>query len=293
MNIHKVLIGRYLFNLYYVGKVYKTILFQTSTYTTKKGVKLWRAGLIFSWPTIIKHNNINSDKRPTVAPTILDTADGVFDMGRYEECYNILINCKDPEDIEVKWRLCRVLYNMAKDAKYDEQYKRAIISQAHEIITSELERNWDNFAVHKWYALTLDAKSSIGGVKEKIKQLENVKKHMDLAVTLNPNDASLLHMLGEWCFQVTELPWHQRKTIETLFASLPYSTYEDALEYFLRAEAAQPRFYSINLLRIGCCYLKLDKGDQAKYYLKLAASYPAKSNDDHRANKEAAELLKK
>lgn len=100
-------------------------------------------------------------------------------------------------------------------------------------------------------------------------------------------------MLGEWCFQITELPWHQRKTVEAFFAKVPYSTYEDALEYFLRAEASQPRFYSINLLRIGCCYLKLDKKDQAKYYLKLAASYPAKSNDDHRANREAAELIKK
>lgn len=114
-----------------------------------------------------------------------------------------------------------------------------------------------------------------------------------MAVTLNPNDATILHMLGEWCYQITELPWHQRKIAEALFASPPYSSYEDALEYFLRAETVQPRFYSLNLLRLGSCYLKLQKEDQAKYYLKLAASYPAKSNDDHRANTEAAELLKK
>lgn len=114
-----------------------------------------------------------------------------------------------------------------------------------------------------------------------------------MAVTLNPSDATTLFMLGEWCYQVTELPWYQRKVAEALFASPPYSTYEDALEYFLRAEAVQPRFYSLNLLRLGNCYLKLKKEDQAKYYLRLAASYPAKSNDDHMANKAAAELLKK
>lgn len=100
-------------------------------------------------------------------------------------------------------------------------------------------------------------------------------------------------MLGEWCYQISEMPWHQRRIAEVLFGSPPQSTYEDALEYFLRAETAQPRFYSLNLLRLGNCYLKLQKEDQAKYYLKLAASYPAKSNDDHQANKEAAELLKK
>ncbi|CAH2268050.1 jg10360 [Pararge aegeria aegeria] len=262
----------------------------SALYNIMKGFQLLRAGFVLSWPSIIKHST-NPDKITNVS-TILDTADGIFEMGRYEECYNILINSKNEKDIEVKWRLCRALYNMAKDSKYDEQYRKDIIFQAFEIIAPELEQNWDHFAVHKWYALTLDAKSSNIGIREKIKQLENVKKHMDLAVTLNPNDASLLHMLGEWSFQVTELPWHQRKTIETLIARIPYSTYEDALEYFLRAEAAQPRFYSMNLLRIGYCYLKLNKCDQAKYYLKLAASYPAKSNNDHQANKEAVELLR-
>ncbi|CAG9796667.1 unnamed protein product [Diatraea saccharalis] len=182
---------------------------------------------------------------------------------------------------------------MSKESKYDKSYKRDLILKAFEIISEEIINHNEHFAVQKWYALILDAKSSYDGIKERIKQLENIKKHMDLAVTLNPNDATTLHMLGEWCYQVSELPWHQRKIAEALFASPPQSTYEDALEYFLRAEAVQPRFYSINLLRLGNCYLKLKKEDQAKYYLKLAASYPAKSNDDHHANKEAAELLNK
>lgn len=89
------------------------------------------------------------------------------------------------------------------------------------------------------------------------------------------------------------MPWHQKKIAQVIFAKLPQSSYEDALEYFLRAESVEPRFYSINLLRLGLCYLQLKKEDQAKYYLKLAACYPAKSNDDHLANKEASELLTK
>ncbi|CAG9581329.1 unnamed protein product [Danaus chrysippus] len=182
---------------------------------------------------------------------------------------------------------------MAKDQKYNQSYRKELTLKAHEVISQELLSHYDHFAVQKWYALTLEAKSRCEGFKQRIEQLETVKKHMDLAVSMNPNDASLLHMLGEWCYQITDLPWHQRKTAETLYAKLPQSTYEDALEYFLRAEEAQPRFYSINLLRLGMCYLKLNMEDQAKYYLKLAASYPAKSNDDHHANKEAAEILKK
>ncbi|XP_032528907.2 regulator of microtubule dynamics protein 1-like [Danaus plexippus] len=253
---------------------------------------LW-TGFFSIWPSSMDNDERAKDKKAVLINSILEVSDNVFETGKYEECYNLLINCENKEDVEIKWRISRVLYNMAKDQKYNQSYRKELTLKAHEVISQELPSHYDHFAVQKWYALTLEAKSKSEGLKQRIEQLETVKKHMDLAVSMNPNDASLLHMLGEWCYQITDLPWHQRKTAETLYAKLPNSTYEDALEYFLRAEEAQPRFYSINLLRLGMCYLKLNMEDQAKYYLKLAASYPAKSNDDHQANKEAAEILKK
>ncbi|CAG4965071.1 unnamed protein product [Colias eurytheme] len=246
--------------------------------------------VMFIWPTKLK---LSPETKVDLTPSVIEVADRLFESGKYEECHKILCGYEKQDDIEIKWRLCRVLYNMAKLPKYNQEYKCELITKAYNIIAKELDTHWDNFAVQKWYALILDIKSSNDGLKRRIEELGNVRKHMELAIKLNPNDATLLHMLGEWCYQVTEVPWHQRKTAETLFAALPHSTYEDALEYFLKAEEAQPRFYSINLLRLGSCYLKLKKEDQAKYYLKLAASYPAKSNDDHHANKEATELLKK
>ncbi|XP_053612781.1 regulator of microtubule dynamics protein 1-like isoform X1 [Plodia interpunctella] len=249
------------------------------------------SGLAFLWPTKTLSGQI-AEKKDNLVPSIIETADKLFDNGHFEECYQILKSCND-KDIEIYWRISRVMYNMSKEMKYDIEYRKLLILEAYKILSEQVQNNYDRYEVHKWYALLLDAKSAQEGIKERIKQLENVRKHMDLAVTLNPSDATTLHMLGEWCFQITEMPWHQRKIAEVLFATPPYSTYEDALEYFLRAETAQPRFYSLNLLRLGTCYLKLNKEDQAKYYLKLAASYPAKSNDDHRANKEASELLKR
>ncbi|XP_068626733.1 regulator of microtubule dynamics protein 1-like [Battus philenor] len=233
-----------------------------------------------------------SDKKDDII-MIIEKADKEFDSGHYEDCYQTLNISKLQDNVDVRWRLCRALYNMAKDSKYDLNYRKNLITQAYEIIENEITKSQENYAVHKWFALILEAKTSYEGYKERIKQLDNIKEHMDMAVTLNPNDATTLHMLGEWCFQLTEMPWHQRKTAELLFCPLPTSSYEDALEYFLKAESVQPRFYSINLLRLGNCYLKLNKEDQAKYYLQLAASYPAKSNEDHKANKEATELLKK
>ncbi|XP_047508671.1 regulator of microtubule dynamics protein 1-like [Pieris napi] len=249
--------------------------------------------LTIAWPAKLKFTSLEQKEifKPSVEVT--NVADSLFENGKYEECFKLLSSTEDQNNIEIKWRVCRVLYNIAKQPKHDQAHRDELISKAYSIIAEELENHWDHFAVQKWYALILDLKSTNDGVRKKIQELPNIKKHMELAVNLNPNDAALLHMLGEWCYQVTEFPWHQRKTAEALYMPLPYSTYEDALDYFLKAEAAQPRFYSVNLLRLGCCYLKLNKEDQAKYYLKLAASYPAKSNDDHLAKKEAAKILRK
>lgn len=72
---------------------------------------------------------------------------------------------------------------MSKESKYDKQYKNNLVLQAYSIILKALnniEGAHDHYAVHKWYALLLDAKSSLDGMKEKIKQLENVKKHLDV-----------------------------------------------------------------------------------------------------------------
>lgn len=93
--------------------------------------------------------------------------------------------------MEIQWRICRVLYNMAKEPKYDRQYKKTLLLEAYEIISEQLEKHPDHYAVHKWYALLVDAKSSLDGIKERIRQLEIVKKHMDVSLfcsySLNSN----------------------------------------------------------------------------------------------------------
>lgn len=99
-------------------------------------------------------------------------------------------------------------------------------------------------------------------------------------------------MLGEWCYRIADMPWYQRKIAKTLFAEPPTSSYEEAISYFMRAERVEPNFYSMNLLMLGKSYMKLEKIDAAKHYLNMALHYPARTNDDHQANKEAQDILK-
>lgn len=121
-------------------------------------------------------------------------------------------------------------------------------------------------------SVLLDTKSELEGVKERVSQLENVKKHMQRAVELNPEDPTNWHLLGNFAFGLADMAWYQRKIVSAIFATPPSGTYEEALEYFLKAEEKKPNFYSMNLLFIGKCYKNLKDNEKAKEYLTRAAN---------------------
>lgn len=85
------------------------------------------------------------------------------------------------DNVEVRWRICRALYNLSRDLKFDQNQRQNLIKQAYEIIEKEVNISPNHYAVHKWFALVLEAKASYEGYKEKIKNLENIKQHMDVS----------------------------------------------------------------------------------------------------------------
>lgn len=167
------------------------------------------------------------------------------------------------------WREARALFKLAgtnKDKKDDS------IRDGYELIQKALELDDKNYACHKWMAVLLDAKSEMGGIKERVSQLENVKRHMQIAADLNPNDATNWHLLGNFAFGLADMSWIQRKVVTSFFATPPTGTYDEALQHFLKAEETTPNFYSMNLLFIGKCYQALKDKEKAREYLTRAAN---------------------
>lgn len=111
------------------------------------------------------------------------------------------------------------------------------------------------------------------------------------ATELNPTDATTLYMLGCWCYEIANLAWYQRKIASVIFGEPPVSTFEEALTYYENAEEVDPNFYSHNLLMLGKTYLKLNRKEDAIKYLKKAAEFPARNDDDQKAKQEAQKIL--
>lgn len=218
-------------------------------------------------------------------------SDQLFDENNFQEAYDLLVKSSNPEAYEIKWRTARVLFNLSKCTPSPR--KEEMVRESFQFATEALALNDNHFASHKWYSILLDAKSGLDGIKERVTQLENVKKHMKRALELNPNDATSWYILGQFYYGLADLPWYQRKIVATIFATPPNGTYEEALECFQKAEQTKPNFYSMNHLMLGKSYHALKNNEEAKKFLSLAANVTVLNEDDKQAKEEATKLLKK
>ncbi|XP_070503540.1 regulator of microtubule dynamics protein 1-like [Chironomus tepperi] len=221
----------------------------------------------------------------------LEKADQLFDDNKFQEAVDFL-KTLDQSSADVQWRLGRALFKCS-GMDGNSSKKNELIRDAYKSIHEALQKDDNNFAIHKWYAILLDANANLDGMKARVQELENVKKHMVRAIELNPEDPTSRYILGEFAFGLADLPWYQRKIVSTIFATPPSATYEEALEHFLKAEDLKADFYSMNKLMIGKCYMALKDNEKAREYFTKASAITALNEDDRKCKEEATKLLSK
>ncbi|XP_058116527.1 regulator of microtubule dynamics protein 1-like [Anopheles ziemanni] len=223
----------------------------------------------------------------------LKLLDEMFENCEYQDSLDMIQKLSDQESCEVKWRLARTVFFLSKQSSVSDE-KEALVRQAFEHAGVALEKDGDNFGANKWYGAILSEKSSLDGVTERIKQLENVQKHFQRAVSLNgDSDPGIWHMLGQFNYKLSEVNWITRKLINSVAPNPPTASYAEALECFAKAESIKPNFYALNLLYLGKSHLALKQSAEAKPWLERAAAVEVRCEDDRICREEATELLKK
>lgn len=146
-------------------------------------------------------------KRMAELKVQLKKADELFDSNKFQETIDLL-NSLDGEqkNPQVLYRAGRSMYKLSSETS-DSSKKSQLIREAFEKLKEALALDENHYAIHKWYAVLLDAKSNLDGIKERVKQLENVQKHMRKAVELNPQDPTSRYILGEFSYGLADLPW--------------------------------------------------------------------------------------
>jgi len=219
-------------------------------------------------------------------------ADRLFEANEYKELHEYLLQfAKTSEDPELLWRSARAHRNRSTMADVSEEQKKQLVYDGFDVAERALKYGEDNYASHKWYGVLLSRKGDYDGTKVKIANAITIKEHFMKAVELNPSDATSHYLIGMWCFNCANLSWMERTAAKALFGTPPTSTFDEALQHFLKAEQMSPGFYIDNQLMIGKMYVQLSKKADAKEWFHKASNFDAKTDEDREKVKEAQKLL--
>uniref|UniRef100_A0A8C6VRF6 Regulator of microtubule dynamics protein 1 n=1 Tax=Naja naja TaxID=35670 RepID=A0A8C6VRF6_NAJNA len=259
--------------------------------------KIFRRGFIFSALSYLGYNTylVISQSAMVRADVKIDEiihqADYLYGSGETEKLYQLLSEHKNSENAQVLWRLARALRDLAQLSQTSAEKKKQLAYEALGYAKKALEKDNNCYCVHKWYAICLSDVGDYEGIKNKISSAFVIKEHFQKAIDLNPKDATSLHLMGIWCYTFADMPWYQRNIAAILFSTPPSSTYEEALQYFQKAENVEPNFYSKNLLFLGKTYMKLNNKKMALLWLTKARDRLPHTEEDKQVQKEALELL--
>ena len=197
-----------------------------------------------------------------------------------------------PNNPEILWRRARVAYNIGF-AIEDTNAKKRRFEEAMDFCTEALRYGANISATHKWYAIVLSEISGLQGTKASIQSSYEVKEHFDRAAELDPSDPNCWHFLGRWSFTIASIGWWSRQAAAAIFATPPESSFEEALDFFEKAEAIRPGFWKANNLFIAKCHQSLGNTEKALEWLQKANSLPTNTAEDIQTQKEVSELLEK
>ncbi len=124
------------------------------------------------------------------------------------------------DDVELLWRLARAHYLDSENAADAEEAKREAV-EAHALAVRALAANAENYQVQKWIAITLGRLGDFVDTKTKIQNSFGIGEHARKAAQLNPQDATVQHLLGRWCYAVANISFIERGIASALFASPP------------------------------------------------------------------------
>ena len=163
------------------------------------------------------------------------------------------------ENGEFLWRLCKSTYLMAVAVglKGDQAKKQELIFLAVDHGERAIHKDDNSSEAHKWFAIALGSRGEYLGIKEKILDGFEFKKHIDKASELAPQDHTIHHLLGRFCYEVAELSWWERKMAATLFADPPVATMEEARGHFTAAETLKPDGWIENRQFLAKCCINL------------------------------------
>ncbi|CAL8096150.1 unnamed protein product [Calicophoron daubneyi] len=227
---------------------------------------------------------------------VIDEFTALHNDKKFSEAHKLIcdaIEKRSMHDPELFWRRAMVCRDLAMSkGKADKGAYKKYVNEGLQASEEGLKVDPDNAKCNSWYGVFLNYVSELEGIKKRIENSYKMKDHWLKAIASDPNDDTTLHALGRWCFEVTDLPWIQRKIAQAFFSTPPTSTYEEGLKYLLDSEKKSESAYAGNDLYLAKTYQRLGDKENAKRYCEKVLSNSGDDLETEQAKKEVASIIK-
>ncbi|UWX58628.1 hypothetical protein NY406_05020 [Chlorobaculum sp. MV4-Y] len=225
--------------------------------------------------------------------TEIDAADQAFKSLRYEKADSLYLSMLQTgqESADLYWKLARLNISIAESIDPAERKKRIpFYNKAVEYARKSVQLDSNNASAHTWLAAALALKADKIGAKEKLNRAAEIRRELDKALALNPNDDVAWSMLGSYNFEASKIGWFSRFMGGTFVGQMPKGSREEAEKDFKKAISLNPKvirhYHELALL-----YLEEDKKQEALNTLRIAETRPVLIKSDERRLKEIRKLI--
>lgn len=189
---------------------------------------------------------------------------------------------------ELGWRLARAAIQLTQeDHRMMADERQRLLELAERTAATSVMLNENNASARRFYGIAMNSTGEFSTTSDYIAKSYRVRDQWLKAVELNPKDPNARHLLGRWCYDVSNMSSVTRNIAAMVFRKPPTSTFEEALKHFKAAEDLRPGFWKQNVLHLGMCHYQLGHQDEAKKWIRKALKMPNQTADDEAAHREA------
>lgn len=200
---------------------------------------------------------------------------------------------KKPDNAELYWKLSRLQVSLGESVSYDNadaglQHYRKAAEYARACISIDST----NSKGHAWLAASLGIMADNIGTKEKLNRAKEIKRELDTALRLNPNDETALSTIGSYYREAANIGWFRRMVANTFIGELPKGNYELAEKAFRKAISLDPRIIR-NYHELALICIDNHNREEAVRLMRIALDKPILIASDRKRIEEMRRLLKK
>jgi len=209
-----------------------------------------------------------------------------------DSIYTLLLR-KNPDNVELNWKLARLQVSLGESIPPDNNDIRLQhYHKAEEYARTTISIDSTNGKGHTWLAASLGMMADNVGTKEKLKRAREIKRELDIAIRLNPNDETTLSMLGSFYREAASIGWFRRMVGNAFIGDVPEGDFELAEKAFRKAISIDPKIIR-NYHELALICIRNDNREEAISLMTTALNQPILIESDRRRIEEMRKLLKK